>query len=193
MSIRIKGDRPIKTLEGLATRPTASKVRAAVFNILQSQIRNANWLDICAGSGAMGAEALLRGANQVIGIELSPIACRIVHENWQKCAQPEQKFQIIRGDAIKVLSKLESKLKLGLFDLVYFDPPYQSDLYEPVLRVLPHLLADGAVVIAEGDRRKPLPDQVGDLICGDRRQYGQTALTFYKLSTSALSKMTAAQ
>ena len=70
MSIRIKGDRPIKTPTGLSTRPTPSKVRAAVFNILQSQIKNANWLDICAGSGAMGAEALARGANQVIGIGL---------------------------------------------------------------------------------------------------------------------------
>jgi 16S rRNA (guanine(966)-N(2))-methyltransferase RsmD len=177
MSIRIKGDRPIKTPTGLSTRPTPSKVRAAVFNILQSQIKNANWLDICAGSGAMGAEALARGANQVIGIELSAIACRIVNENWQKFAKPEQKFQVIKGDAIKILPKLQSQF----FDLVYFDPPYQSDLYEPVLKALPPLLTAKAIVIAECDRLRPLPDAIGGLVCCDRRQYGQTALTFYKL------------
>ncbi|NUN65896.1 16S rRNA (guanine(966)-N(2))-methyltransferase RsmD [Pseudanabaena biceps] len=175
MSIRIHGDRTIKTPTGLATRPTPSKVRAAVFNILQSRIRNANWLDICAGSGAMGAEALVRGANQVVGIELSAIACRIVQENWQKVAPSPQNFRVIKGDAIKVLAKLQPQF----FDLVYFDPPYQSELYEPVLKCLPPLLAEDALVIAEGDRLRPLPDRMGDLVCCDRRQYGQTALTMY--------------
>ncbi|OIP79211.1 MAG: 16S rRNA (guanine(966)-N(2))-methyltransferase RsmD [Oscillatoriales cyanobacterium CG2_30_44_21] len=176
MSIRIHGDRPIKTLAGLATRPTPSKVRAAVFNILQSRVKDANWLDICAGSGAMGAEALARGAKQVVGIELSAIACRIINENWQKIARGEQKFQVIKGDAIKVLPKLSPQT----FDLVYFDPPYQSELYEPVLKCLSALLTDGALVIAECDRLRPLPDQMGNLICCDRRQYGQTALAMYK-------------
>jgi 16S rRNA (guanine(966)-N(2))-methyltransferase RsmD len=175
MSIRIKGDRAIKTPTGLATRPTPSKVRAAVFNILQSRIKDANWLDICAGSGAMGAEALVRGASHVVGIELSAIACRIVNENWQKFAKPDQSFQIIKGDAVKILPKLQLKY----FDFVYFDPPYQSDLYQPVLKALPPLLADAALVIAECDRLRPLPDRIGDLICCDRRQYGQTALFFY--------------
>ncbi|TYQ30613.1 16S rRNA (guanine(966)-N(2))-methyltransferase RsmD [Pseudanabaena sp. UWO310] len=179
MSIRIKGDRSIKTPTGLSTRPTPSKVRAAVFNILQSRIKNANWLDICAGSGAMGAEALTRGASKVVGIELSAIACRIVHENWHKFAQPEQQFQIIKGDAIKILPKLQPQF----FDLVYFDPPYQSDLYEPVLKALPPLLTEKALAIAECDRLRPLPDEIGNLICCDRRQYGQTALAFYQLKS----------
>jgi len=177
MSIRIHGDRPIKTLAGLATRPTPSKVRAAVFNILQSRVRDASWLDICAGSGAMGAEALSRGAKQVVGIELSAIACRLINENWQKIARGEQRFQVIKGDAIKVLSKLPPQT----FDLVYFDPPYQSQLYEPVLKSLSTLLASEALIIAECDRLRILPDQIGDLVCCDRRQYGQTALAMYKL------------
>ncbi|MBD2175981.1 16S rRNA (guanine(966)-N(2))-methyltransferase RsmD [Pseudanabaena sp. FACHB-1998] len=176
MSIRIKGERSLKTPAGLSTRPTPSKVRAAVFNILQSRVYGANWLDICAGSGAMGAEALVRGANQVVGIELSAIACRIVNENWQKVAKSVQSFQVIKGDAVKVLPKLQPQF----FDLVYFDPPYQSELYQPVLMVLPALLAEDALVIAEGDRLRPLPDHIGSLTCCDRRQYGQTALTFYR-------------
>jgi 16S rRNA G966 N2-methylase RsmD len=66
---------------------------------------------------------------------------------------------------------------------VYFDPPYQSDLYQPVLQALPPLLTDDAIVIAECDRLRPLPDVIGDLFCSDRRQYGQTALSFYRLSS----------
>ncbi|PZO43843.1 MAG: 16S rRNA (guanine(966)-N(2))-methyltransferase RsmD [Pseudanabaena frigida] len=176
MSIRINGARPIKTSNDLSIRPTASKVRAAVFNILQTRIKGANWLDVCAGSGAMGAEALVRGAANIVGLELSAIACQIASENWQKFAKSDQTFQVIKGDAVKTLRKLQPQY----FDLVYFDPPYQSDLYQPVLTSLSPLLKDNALVIAECDRLRPLPDVVGDLICCDRRQYGQTALVFYE-------------
>lgn len=176
MSIRINGAGTLKTSTDLSTRPTASKVRAAVFNILQTRIKGANWLDICAGSGAMGAEALVRGAANIVGIESSAIACQIVRENWQKFAKSDQKFEIIKGDAFKTLRKLPPKY----FNLVYLDPPYQSELYLPVLTALSPLLADGALVIAECDRLRPLADVMGDLICCDRRQYGQTALVFYE-------------
>ena len=176
MSIRINGARAIKTSTDLSIRPTASKVRAAVFNILQTRIKGANWLDICAGSGAMGAEALVRGAANIVGLELSAIACQIANENWQKFAKSDQTFQVIKGDAVKTLRKLQPKY----FDLVYFDPPYQSELYQPVLTSLSPLLKDNALVIAECDRLRPLPDVMGDLVCCDRRQYGQTALVFYE-------------
>jgi 16S rRNA (guanine(966)-N(2))-methyltransferase RsmD len=176
MAIRINGSRTLKTSTDLSIRPTASKVRSAVFNILQTRIKGANWLDVCAGSGAMGAEALVRGAANVVGIELSAIACEIVRENWQKFAKSEQSFQVVKGDAVKSLSKLQPKF----FDLVYFDPPYQSELYQPVLTSLSPLLRDNALIIAECDRLRPFPDVMGDLICCDRRQYGQTALIFYE-------------
>ncbi|PZV19051.1 MAG: 16S rRNA (guanine(966)-N(2))-methyltransferase RsmD [Pseudanabaena sp.] len=176
MAIRINGARAIKTSTDLSIRPTASKVRAAVFNILQTRVKGANWLDICTGSGAMGAEALVRGAANVVGIELSAIACQIVRENWQKFAKQDQTFQVIKGDAVKTLRKLQPQY----FNLVYFDPPYQSDLYQPVLTSISPLLADRALVITECDRLRPMPDVMGDLICCDRRQYGQTSLIFYE-------------
>ncbi|MDX2256907.1 MAG: 16S rRNA (guanine(966)-N(2))-methyltransferase RsmD [Pseudanabaenaceae cyanobacterium bins.39] len=180
MSIRIKGDRALKTPSGLLTRPTPSKVRSAVFNILQGRIYGASWLDICAGSGAMGAEALVRGAEQVVGLEISAIACRIIRSNWQTVAKPSQKLQVFKGDAVKLLPKLGTGGFAHAFDLVYFDPPYQSSLYQPVLEALPPLLRDDGLVIAESDRALPLPDRLGELVCCDRRQYGQTALTFYQ-------------
>lgn len=176
MSIRINGARSLKTSDDLSIRPTTSKVRAAVFNILQTRIKGANWLDICAGSGAMGAEALARGAANIVGIEISEIACQILQKNWQKFAKPDQTFKIIKGDAVKTLRKLQP----NSFNLVYFDPPYQSDLYHPVLQAVSPLLCDKALVIAECDRLRPIPDVIGDLVCCDRRQYGQTALVFYE-------------
>ncbi|MEO1509975.1 MAG: RsmD family RNA methyltransferase, partial [Cyanobacteria bacterium J06633_23] len=95
MSIRIYGNRAIKTLPGQATRPTPAKVREALFNIWQGRLQGCRWLDLCAGSGAMGAEALCRGASNVVGIEKSRSACRIIQTNWQTVAKPEQTFQVI--------------------------------------------------------------------------------------------------
>ncbi|MEI6429481.1 MAG: 16S rRNA (guanine(966)-N(2))-methyltransferase RsmD [Pseudanabaena sp. ELA607] len=180
MALRIKGERPLKTLDGLNTRPTSSKVRAAVFNILQDRVNDAHWLDLCAGSGAMGAEALARGARSVTGVEQSAAACRIIKENWQQICDATQTHQVIRGDVVKILAKLAPQK----FDFIYFDPPYQSDLYAPVLAVVGSLLRSDGIVIAEHDRNRHLPDQPAlDLIAYDRRQYGQTALCFYRLAT----------
>ncbi|CAN1210519.1 16S rRNA (guanine(966)-N(2))-methyltransferase RsmD [Tumidithrix helvetica PCC 7403] len=176
MTIKVHGDRSLKTLRGLATRPTPSKVREAIFNIWQGKVAGANWLDLCAGSGAMGAEALLRGAACVIGVELSGAACRVIQQNWQAIAQPDQIHKIYKGDAVKILPKLKSYQ----FDLVYFDPPYQSDLYEPLLGSISGLLSAEAIVAAEHNRTRSLPDQIGGLCVSDRRSYGQTAITFYQ-------------
>jgi 16S rRNA G966 N2-methylase RsmD len=258
MSLRV-GDRKLKTLAGEATRPTASRVREAVFNIWQSRVRGCRWLDLCAGSGAMGAEALLRGAEFVVGIEQAGAACQLIKQNWQQVCESgmnngssgdrinqlnqlnqsnqdsptklsdrqdqssnQQPWQLYRGDVVKVLAKLikqinsnqnkstkleqvkiasnssselssndrnlsnvpnafRGKKALTKFDLVYFDPPYQSNLYLPVLNLLPELLAKDAIVAAEHARNKPLPDRVGRLEVSDRRTYGSTGLTFYTL------------
>ncbi len=77
MSLRIYGNRQLKTLPGQATRPTSARVREAVFNIWQGAIADCRWLDLCAGNGSMGAEALCRGASYVVGIELASQACAI--------------------------------------------------------------------------------------------------------------------
>ena len=127
MAIRIYGKRLIQTPTGLETRPTSAKVREAVFNIWQARISGARWLDLCTGSGSMGAEALARGAAEVVGIERNAQACRIIQDNWQRVAQAPQKFSVLRGD-------IRSRLKLlqPSFDLIYFDPPYQAKLYDVV-------------------------------------------------------------
>ncbi|MEO0868156.1 MAG: 16S rRNA (guanine(966)-N(2))-methyltransferase RsmD [Cyanobacteria bacterium J06642_11] len=178
MSIRIYGNRAIKTLPGQATRPTPAKVREALFNIWQGRVQGCRWLDLCAGSGAMGAEALCRGASVVVGIEQSGPACRIVQTNWQTVTKPEQSFQVIRGDVTK---KLHS-ISLEPFNLIYFDPPYAAGLYGSVLQTLVNksLLAPGAMVAAEYTPEHWQPQSTEGLDLTRTKRYGLTHLAFFE-------------
>lgn len=177
MSIRIYGNRTIKTLPGQTTRPTPSKVREALFNIWQGRVQGCRWLDLCAGSGAMGAEALCRGASVVVGIEQSGLACRITHTNWQTVAKPEQSFQVIRGDVVK---KIKS-LNMPPFDLVYFDPPYGAKLYDSVLQTLVQtaMVAPGATIAAEHSSNYWQPQSIAGLELGPTKRYGLTQVAFF--------------
>lgn len=176
MTLRIHGNRPLKTLPGVETRPTPARVRAALFNIWQDAIANARWLDLCAGSGAIGAEALSRGAALVVGIEQSARACAVIRQNWETIAREPQQFRIWRGDVIQQLSRLHGQS----FDRVYFDPPYQSDLYEPVLNAIAthNLLAATAEMAVEHSLDRSLPVPTG-LQQFRQKIYGSTAVSFY--------------
>ncbi|MFP4099010.1 16S rRNA (guanine(966)-N(2))-methyltransferase RsmD [Coleofasciculus sp.] len=208
--MRIYGNRQLKTLPGLETRPTPARVREAVFNIWQGAIAQCRWLDLCAGTGAMGAEALCRGASLVVGIDIKGKACSIMQQNWRQVAQPEQTFQVIRADVVGRLKMLADQQ----FDRIYFDPPYASDLYNPVLDAIAHyqLLADqGELAVeyspnhwtpqllkAEGTRQKAEDKEEGGKVKGNddcrdvasyvstleicrQKVYGNTALVFYRL------------
>jgi len=175
--LRIYGNRPLKTLPGEATRPTAARVRQALFNIWQGEVAGQSWLDLCAGSGAMGAEALCRGAAMVVGIEQSTAACQVIRENWQRVARPEQTHQLWRGDVVRQLSRLRQRQ----FHRIYFDPPYTSDLYEPVLALVGrlNLLSAGGEIAAEHPGQGWSPPTVPGLVMVRQKRYGSTGLTFY--------------
>ncbi len=177
MSLRIYGNRLIKTLPGQETRPTAAIVREALFNIWQGRISGCRWLDLCAGSGAMGAEALCRGAALVVGIEQSARACAVIRQNWEKVARPEQQFQIIKGDVTRQIKSLTGKQ----FDHIYFDPPYASELYNPVIEAIAHynlLAPNGELAVEYSPDRSNLPIPPTLEICR-RKVYGSTAVSFY--------------
>ena len=178
MSLRIYGNRQLKTLPGRETRPTTGRVREAVFNIWQTAIFECRWLDLCSGTGSMGAEALCRGASLVVGIEQSSRACGIIQQNWQQVAQPEQKFQVLRGDVVQRLKTLAPEQ----FDRIYFDPPYTSDLYQPVLEAIAHykLLHPAGELAVEHNREANEPLLVPQLEICRQKIYGNTALTFYR-------------
>lgn len=175
--MRIYGNRQLKTLPGQNTRPTSARVREALFNIWHGEIKGCRWLDICAGNGSMGAEALCRGASEVVGIEKNGKACTIIKDNWQQVSQPEQQFRVLRGDALAKLKSLTEEQ----FDLIYFDPPYDSYLYLPVLKAIAdyRLLSLTGKIAVEHNPQFWQATEISGLQINRAKTYGNTILTFY--------------
>jgi 16S rRNA (guanine966-N2)-methyltransferase len=127
----------------------------------------------------MGAEALCRGAAVVIGIESTPAACAVIEQNWHPLAREGQTIQVLRGDVVKRLPTLAGQS----FDLIYLDPPYASDLYEPVMQLIiqHHLLAPtGELAVEHGLVGGPV--NVPELTVCRQKRYGNTGLTFYRVA-----------
>ena len=184
MSIRIYGNRELKTLPGMETRPTLAKVREALFNVWQGSIADCRWLDLCSGSGAMGAEALCRGASLVVGIESLIPACDLIEQNWSKYADTSQQFRLLRGDVVKKIALLSGQQ----FDRIYFDPPYSSNLYIPVLEAIDQfnlLTPSGEIAVEHSpySRLSTLPQSLTNLELCRQKVYGKSALSFYSLPT----------
>lgn len=176
MSLRIYGNRLLKSLPGLDTRPTPARVREALFNIWQDYMAGCRWLDLCAGTGAMSAEALCRGAAEVTAIEQSNRAISIIRENLQQVCGEDQKFVVLRGSVEQRIKSLAGKQ----FDCIYFDPPYASELYGPVLEIVAEyelLSPDGEIAVEHKKEKMPVVTALE--ICR-QKVYGNTALTFYQ-------------
>ena len=127
----------------------------------------------------MGAEALCRGAAEVVGIERSGAACEVVKQNWQKVARPEQRIEVIKGDVVQTLDR--GLVGGPLFDLVYFDPPYAGGLYEPVLGLLAKCLSAQGEVAVEYSEADWRPDRLpANLETVKKKRYGSTHLVFLR-------------
>ena len=178
IGMRIYGNRQLKTLPGRNIRPTPARVREALFNIWREEITDCRWLDICAGNGSMGAEALCRGASVAVGLELMGRACAIVRENWQQVRRSPQEFQIVRGDVRQTLKRLAGRQ----FDRIYFDPPYQSELYDPVLEILSRgeLLAESGEMAIEYNPKFWTPNAISPFEIVRQKTYGNTTLAFFR-------------
>ncbi|WP_026732700.1 16S rRNA (guanine(966)-N(2))-methyltransferase RsmD [Fischerella sp. PCC 9605] len=179
MALRIYGNRQLKSLHGKETRPTSARVREAIFNIWQGTIEGCRWLDLCAGTGSIGAEALCRGASLAIAIEKSSRACAIIEQNWQRVASPEQEWKVLRGDILQWLPKLSGQQ----FDRIYFDPPYASGVYQPALEAIAHhQLLDpiGEIAVEHSPQGWNPPVHPSLEICR-QKVYGNTAVTFYRI------------
>ncbi len=159
-------------------RPTSDRVREALFSILgPGAVEGARVLDVCAGSGALGLEALSRGAERVVAIDRSGEARRVIRANAAELGL-EDLVRVIGGEARKALTRLARDGER--FDLVFFDPPYDAGIELEVLERLVEedLLAAGARVVVEGAKRHSLPPVPG-LTAEDERVYGDTVLTFF--------------
>ena len=127
----------------------------------------------------MGAEALCRGAATVVGIEQNAKACGVIKQNWQQVATPEQSYQVIKGDVRGKVKTLQ-----GGFELIYFDPPYATGLYQPILEAIAlHdlLTSDGEIAVEHSPKQWEAIEIAGLEICR-QKSYGNTSLTFYQPS-----------
>lgn len=165
---------------GRGTRPTADRVREALFSIIQSRFGfdGTRILDICAGTGALGIEALSRGAESCCFIENNRQAVLCLRKNLE-AARMGQCGTLLEMDAVKALELLARRS--SKFDMIFFDPPYASPLYGQVPEMLSSLalVAANGLVVVECAARDTLPEQLGTLVKHDRRVYGDTALELY--------------
>jgi 16S rRNA (guanine(966)-N(2))-methyltransferase RsmD len=165
------------------TRPTSDRLRETLFNILSPRIgEETRFLDLCAGSGAVGIEALSRGAGRATFVDISRKNCGLIEENLDHLKIPEERTEVFQSDAEKFLSR-----SAETFDIVYYDPPYAED-YLDVLRKFGYSdssdskLLDGAgVLIAEHHAKQTLPDLVGELRRWRLLKQGDSCLSFYEL------------
>jgi 16S rRNA (guanine966-N2)-methyltransferase len=165
--------RTLKAPPGESTRPTSDRVREALFSILGDRTRDARVLDLFAGSGALGLEALSRGARHATFVDDDPKAIAAVKVNVKAL---EAAAEVRRGDALRFLNAAPAGG--AQYDLVFLDPPYRlAERLAPLLsEALPAALASGAVTVAESDRRAPL---ALDLPLQDERRYGDTLIRIY--------------
>ncbi len=171
--------RRLKALDGSSVRPTSDRMRETLFNILAPRIEDARFLDLCAGSGAIGIEALSRGAAHVTFVEMSRKVASVISENLRHCGIREDYTFVMRDalTALKYLSREEQK-----FDIIYFDPPYDSELYSPVLWQIARnsVLTEDGIVIAEHRRQLLLAPNYDDLRPYRELLQSDACLTFYR-------------
>lgn len=169
-------------------RPTSDRMRETLFNILAPRIEDARFVDVCAGSGAVGIEALSRGAAHVTFIESARKAVSVISENLHHCGI-EEDFKLVSRDAVAAMKYFAYEKQQ--FDIFYFDPPYDSDIYSPVLWQIAqnNLLAEDGIVIVEHRRQLPLAPNYDDLRPYRELVQGESVLTFFRMdpTSSALT------
>jgi 16S rRNA (guanine966-N2)-methyltransferase len=164
---------------GPGFRPTAARVREALFSILGVRVREARFADLYAGTGIVGLEALSRGAREVVFVEEQRALSRSIVEH---CAQLG-----LREVTTVITGRLPSALRrlAGAFDVVFMDPPYGDSLAEETLAATRGHVAEGALVVYEHSSRYNPPERPAGLRLVDRRVYGDSALGLYQTSEGA--------
>ena len=165
------------SVRGLETRPTGGKVREAIFNIMAHAIAGGRVLDLFAGTGAFGLEALSRGAERAVFIEADDPAIMAIKKNIRSCGA-ESRAQCIKWDVSRDLNCIQS-FQPG-FDLVFMDPPYYGDFIAATLRNLEGCmcLQNQAAIIIEHGLKTQFPEVQPPFFMADRRRYGKSLVTF---------------
>lgn len=172
----LKGKK-LQTVRGRQVRPTADRLRESIFNILSSRVHEAIVLDLFAGTGALGIEAVSRGAEYAVFIDNSPGALAVIARNIEACAY-SRPTKVIKWDISKNLNCIKSSSRP--FNLIFIDPPYNRNLIKPALRSLyrSNSLAKGACVVIEHAATEPIPANLEAFEIDHQRKYGKTLVSF---------------
>lgn len=170
----------LATFDGSEIRPTSDRVRGAIFSILTSQLGSFNQLrilDIFAGTGAMGLEALSRCAAEAIFIDQGQQANKLIQTNCQRC-RCNKNYRIINQSAQESLPHLQGQC----FDVIFIDPPYGKNLLPKIIHLIGqhHLLAPAGIICAEEQKAAIIPQQISSYEQTDIRHYGATSIYLYK-------------
>jgi 16S rRNA (guanine(966)-N(2))-methyltransferase RsmD len=172
--------RRLRAPRGLGTRPTSDRVRVTLFDVLGPAVAGARVLDLYAGTGAVGIEALSRGAARVVLVERDQSALRALRANLAALGASRAAARVMAGDVLQVLPELAAQEPP--FDFVFVDPPYATTLAGRTLEALAatRVCRDGAEVIVQHSTRTVLPAVPGLTAHRRARQFGDTALTFLR-------------
>ena len=180
--------RNLKSPLSLEVRPTSDRLRETLFNVIAPRIEAVRFLDLCAGSGAVGIEALSRGASYVSFVDRSRKMCGLVEANLDLCRVPEEETEVVCSEAEDFLRQSPAR-KRAPWDIIFFDPPYATD-YLRALNPLRSdatrlMVADGLLVI-EHHHKNALPEQIGALRRQRVLKQGDSALSFYELDAESV-------
>jgi len=165
------------TVAGDISRPVSGMLKGMIFNVIRPHVEEAKVLDICCGCGTLGVEALSQGASHVTFIEEDRKALIALEKNLLQCRMTDRST-VLPGDAERRLHRWFPGHDI---DLVFFDPPYKSNLYDPIMHILGTVpwLADSVVIVAEHLRSHDLPETYGSLHSYRRLVYSTSAVTLY--------------
>jgi 16S rRNA (guanine(966)-N(2))-methyltransferase RsmD len=168
--------RKLKTPKGRNLRPTSDRVKESIFNILGKEVDGKAALDLFAGTGSLGIEALSRGASHVVFVEKGNQAVRLIEQNVAGCDM-RSRSEIIQNDVHRAIGILERRR--NCFDLIFMDPPYEKGLVRQTLRRLQHrtIYHQGSILVIEHDRREPLPEPLKHWTLLLQRRIGDTLVS----------------
>lgn len=166
----------LKTPEGMTTRPTADRVKEALFSIIQFDLPGAEVLDLFGGTGQLGIEALSRGAKRAVFVDQGEAACRLIRENLKK-THFEQEASVVRSDYLAYLNRCKEK-----FRIIFLDPPYAEVFLETALEKISEIdiLQSGGIIIAERPLGKELPLEIEGYTRSRDYKYGKILLAIYR-------------
>lgn len=171
--------RVLKTLEGEDVRPTTDRVKEAIFSIIQFELEGRQVLDMFAGSGQLGIEALSRGAAYATFTDMSKDAVDIIKQNLLATGL-HRNSAVLQDDAVTFLKNSKKK-----FDIIFMDPPYSKGILQNALPYAVNAVNDGGVVICEHPHGEEMPQDVGRFSIYREYKYGKVALTVYRIREEA--------